>query len=743
MPGADRLGAVKILVVGPGGREHAIIRALKRDAAVGEVHALPGNAGIAAEVLCHTHISAQDGPALAEFAAAESYDLVIIGPEAPLAAGVADELRHLGVAVFGPSQAAAQLESSKAFAKEVMAAAHVPTAQAVHAADAATAAAALDRFGAPYVVKDDGLAAGKGVVVTSDRAAALAHAEACFDVGGSVVVEEFLDGPEVSLFAICDGQNLVPLTPAQDFKRIFDDDAGPNTGGMGAYTPLDWLHSYTETHGGQTLDFTETVVEKVARPTLEEMARRGTPFVGVLYCGLAVTSRGVRVIEFNARFGDPETQAVLQRLDAPLGTLLYDAATGRLGAQRQLQWCEGYAVGVVMAAENYPDAPRTGDVISGADQAEQLDDVAVLHAGTATNDAGQLITAGGRVLAVVGSGPSLQQAVDRAYAGVGQISWAGEQHRTDIAAKALAGTIEVGGQASVAAQLPGWTHAGSGKVRELYTAAPGSDWEGENVLLMVATDRISAYDHVLSPGIPDKGRTLTQLSLWWFRLLEAEGLRHHVVSTEVPEAVAGRGLIVRRLTMVSAEAIVRGYLTGSALAEYRKTGEVSGIRLPTGLQDGSALPEPIFTPSTKAQQGDHDENITFTQLEERIGADLAARLRAASLHTYALAEARAREAGIILADTKFEFGLDDDGGLILADEVLTPDSSRFWPAQDWQPGRAQPSFDKQFVRNWLTSPESGWDRDGDAAPPALPQEVVLATRQRYFDAYHRLTGRTQ
>lgn len=757
MRAPDRLGAVKILVVGPGGREHAIVRALKRDDAVGEVHALPGNPGIAAEARCHTHISAQDGPALAEFAAAESYDLVIIGPEAPLAAGVADDLRRVGVAVFGPSQAAAQLESSKAFAKDVMAAAQVPTAQAVHAADPATAAAALDRFGTPYVVKDDGLAAGKGVVVTGDRAAALAHAEACFDVGGSVVVEEFLDGPEVSLFVICDGQNLVPLSPAQDFKRIFDDDAGPNTGGMGAYTPLDWLHGYTETGhtetgASATLDFTETVVEKVARPTLDEMARRGTPFVGVLYCGLAVTSRGVRVIEFNARFGDPETQAVLERLATPLGTLLYDAATGRLGAQRQLQWRDGYAAAVVMAAENYPDSPRKGDVISGVHRAEQVDGVAVLHAGTATDDAGQLITAGGRVLAVVGSGRSLQQAVDRAYAGVGQISWSGSQHRTDIAAKALAGQIEVGGQidhggqvdvdgqVSGAAALPGWVPAGSGKVRELYTPAPGSPWEGEEVLLMVATDRISAYDHVLSPGIPDKGRTLTQLSLWWFRLLESEGLRHHVVSTEVPDAVAGRGVIVRQLNMVSAEAIVRGYLSGSALAEYRQTGEVNGIGLPSGLQDGSALPEPIFTPSTKAEQGDHDENITFTQLEERIGSELAARLREASLRTYALAEARAREAGIILADTKFEFGLDDDGALILADEVLTPDSSRFWPAEDWQPGHSQPSFDKQFVRDWLTSEESGWARDGDLAPPTLPEDVVAATRQRYLDAYRRLTG---
>ena len=726
---------MKILVVGPGGREHAIVRALNRDEAVAEVHALPGNAGIAADALCHTHLDAEDGPGLAAFAAAESYDLVIIGPEAPLAAGVADAVRSAGIPVFGPSRAAAQLEASKAFAKEVMAAAGVPTAQAVHAADSASAAQALDRFGAPYVVKDDGLAAGKGVVVTADREAALAHAGACFASGGTVVIEEFLDGPEVSLFVLCDGENLVPLSPAQDFKRIFDGDTGPNTGGMGAYTPLDWLQGYTETDDqGRTYDFTETVVEKVARPTLDEMARRGTPFVGVLYCGLAVTSRGVRTIEFNARFGDPETQVVLERLATPLGTLLHDAATGRLGSDRRLQWRDGYAAGVVMAAENYPDAPRRGDAINGADDAEALDGAAVLHAGTRQDTQGRLLTAGGRVLSVVGTGASLKEAVDHAYAGVGRISWPGAQHRTDIAAKALTGGI------SVAAQIPGWRHVSSGKVRELYAPEPGSAWAGKGVLLMVATDRISAYDHVLAPPIPDKGRILTQLSLWWFTQLAQEGIAHHVVSTEVPAPVAGRAVIVQQLEMVEAEAIVRGYLTGSALAEYRARGTVNGIELPTGLQDGSRLPEPIFTPSTKAALGEHDENITFAQLQERIGADRAEALREVSLRIYQAAETKAREAGIIVADTKFEFGLDGDGGLVLADEVLTPDSSRFWPADSWKPGQPQPSFDKQFVRSWLTGEASGWNRDDESAPPALPQSIVTATRDRYLDAYRRLTG---
>lgn len=748
---------MKVLVVGPGGREHAIIRALLRDEAVDTVEAAPGNAGIAQDVTCHA-VDANDGAAVAALAAERGYDLVVIGPEAPLAAGVADAVRAAGIPVFGPSAQAARLEASKAFAKEVMEAAGVPTAGAVHATALPEAEAALDRFGAPYVVKDDGLAAGKGVVVTEDRAEAAAHAQACFEAGGSVVIEEFLDGPEVSLFVLSDGTDLVPLSPAQDFKRIFDGGQGPNTGGMGAYTPLDWLEGYTETEDGTTRDFVGVVMDRVARPTVAEMSRRGTPFVGVLYCGLAVTSRGVRVVEFNARFGDPETQAVLERLATPLGRLLLDCATGSLGEDRELRWREGYAADVVIAAQNYPDSPRRGDVISGLGAAAALEGTAVLHAGTGTDEAGNIITAGGRVLAVVGTGSTLAEAVGRAYAGVEEISWEGAQHRTDIAGEALAGRIKVAplrdvartdADASarvpdVAAPLPGWVHVSSGKVRELYVPAPGSEWDGQEVMLMVATDRISAYDHALSPGIPGKGVILTQLSLWWFERLAAEGIPHHVVSTEVPAAVAGRALIVRRLRMVEAEAIVRGYLTGSGYAEYREQGTVTGIALPGDLRDGSRLPEPIFTPSTKAEQGGHDENISFAALEQTIGAEQAAALREASLKVYALAESTAREAGIILADTKFEFGLDAEGQLVLADEALTPDSSRFWPAETWeqhvQEGRAQPSFDKQYVRNWLTSPDSGWDRDSGIVPPALPEDVVEATRERYLDAYRRLTG---
>ena len=766
---------MKVLVVGPGGREHAIVRALLRDDAVTAVEAAPGNAGIAQDVPCH-RIDANDGAAVAHLAMAggtgstefdagadTGFDLVVIGPEAPLAAGVADAVREAGVPVFGPSGAAAQLEASKAFAKEVMQAAGVPTAGSVHAQDTVAAERALDEFGAPYVVKDDGLAAGKGVVVTSDRREAMDHAQTCFDAGGSVVIEEFLDGPEVSLFVLSDGEDLVPLSPAQDFKRIHDGGRGPNTGGMGAYTPLDWLQDYTETHAdGATRDFVQTVMDRVARPTIAEMTRRGAPFVGVLYCGLAVTSRGVRVVEFNARFGDPETQAVLERLDTPFGQLLLDCARSRLGERiardgAELTWRDGYAADVVMAAQNYPDSPRKGDAISGLEDAGALDGVAVLHAGTSAED-GTMLTAGGRVLAVVGTGASLTEAVARSYAGVEQITWEGAQHRTDIAKEALEGTIRVDSlrdaalhdvahtDAGASARVPdvaappsGWEHLSSGKVREIYRPAPGSAWDGQDVVLMVASDRISAYDHVLTTPIPDKGKVLTQLSLWWFEQLAAQGIAHHVISTEVPESVAGRAMICRNLQMVEAECIVRGYLAGSGLAEYRRNGTVTGIPLPEGLTDGSLLPEPIFTPSSKAEQGGHDENISLAELKDLVGENLAEQLRETTLSIYAVAEETCRRAGVILADTKVEFGL-DGAELVLADEVLTPDSSRLWPADEWEPGETQPSFDKQFVRDWLTSPDSGWERSSGMAPPALPDDVVAATRQRYLDACRRITG---
>lgn len=300
---------------------------------------------------------------------------------------------------------------------------------------------------------------------------------------------------------------------------------------------------------------------------------------------------------------------------------------------------------------------------------------------------------------------------------------------------------------ATAPALPGWTHTYSGKVRDLYV--PDDSAEGRavaaahgDVVLVVASDRVSAYDHVLSPGIPGKGVVLTQLSLWWFEQL-ADLVPNHVVSTDVPAAVAGRAMVCRRLEMFPVECVARGYLTGSGLAEYRASGEVTGIPLPAGLVDGSRLPEAIFTPATKAELGEHDENVSFDVVEATVGAPAAATLRDLTLAVYSRAEQIARERGVILADTKLEFGVDPvSGAVTLGDEVLTPDSSRFWPADAWEPGRAQPSFDKQFVRDWLTSGASGWDRAGDAPPPALPAEVVERTRDRYLEAYERLTGTT-
>jgi phosphoribosylamine--glycine ligase len=361
-----------------------------------------------------------DGTAVAELARKLDVDLVVIGPEAPLVAGVADAVRESGITCFGPSREAAALEGSKAFAKDVMAAADVPTALSHVCTTAEEVAAALDAFGPPYVVKDDGLAAGKGVVVTEDREAALAHAATC----ECVVVEEYLAGPEVSLFAVTDGSSVVPLQPAQDFKRVSDGDAGPNTGGMGAYTPLPWAPP----------DLVQQVRDRVLQPTVDEMARRGTPFQGLLYAGLALTDRGVRVIEFNARFGDPETQPLLALLESPLGLLLKAAAEGRLGGVGPLAWRDGAAVAVVVAAENYPGPPRKGDRIHGVFAAERLDGVQVIHAGTAVDDEGGLVTSGGRVLAVTAVGSDVADARGRAYQGVERIRIDGSHYRTDIAA---------------------------------------------------------------------------------------------------------------------------------------------------------------------------------------------------------------------------------------------------------------------------------------------------------------------
>lgn len=417
---------MKTLVIGSGGREHALALALSRDPRVDEVHAAPGNPGIAAVATLHV-VDSMNGAAVAGLAQQLGVDLVIIGPEAPLVAGVADAVRETGIACFGPSKAAAQLEGSKAFAKEVMAAAKVPTARACVCHTTSQVEEALDQFGAPYVVKDDGLAAGKGVIVTDDRQEALDHAAAC----GAVVIEEFLDGPEVSLFAITDGTTVVPLQPAQDFKRAHDNDEGPNTGGMGAYSPLPWAPD----------DLVADVCQRVLQPTVDQMARRGTPFVGLLYAGLALTSHGMKVVEFNARFGDPETQVLMALLESPILPLLEGAATGTLAQVDRPVWRSGAALTVVLASSGYPEGPRTGDVITGIDAANALDGVDVIQAGTTCDAEGAVRTAGGRVLAVTAYGADLAEARRRAYAGVAEITIDGAHHRADIAAKAEQGTI--------------------------------------------------------------------------------------------------------------------------------------------------------------------------------------------------------------------------------------------------------------------------------------------------------------
>ncbi len=415
---------VKVLVIGGGAREHALCRSLSLDPDVTALHCAPGNAGTAEIARAHP-VDVMDGAAVADLAESIGADLVVVGPEAPLVAGVADAVRARGIDCFGPSREAAAMEGSKAFAKEVMAAAGVPTARAYVCTTPEEVDAALDAFGPPYVVKDDGLAAGKGVVVTEDLAAARAHALAC----GRVVIEEYLDGPEVSLFAVTDGETVVPLQPAQDFKRALDADQGPNTGGMGAYSPLPWAEP----------GLVEEIERTVLRPTVDELRRRGTPFSGLLYAGLALTSRGVRVIEFNARFGDPETQVVLARLRTPLAGLLRAAATGQLAGHPPLLWSDGAAVTVVIASHNYPDTPRTGDPITGlADVAEKDEHAYVLHAGTRAEADGRIVSAGGRVLSVTATGADLAQARERAYRAVDRIGLDGSHHRTDIA-RAAAG----------------------------------------------------------------------------------------------------------------------------------------------------------------------------------------------------------------------------------------------------------------------------------------------------------------
>jgi len=437
---------VRVLVIGSGGREHALCIALAGDPAVTALSCAPGNAGTtalappppplsdpspaletASEPDAENRLDIPSPEQIAALAQRWAADLVVIGPEGPLVAGAADAVRAAGIACFGPSREAAALEGSKTFAKQVMTAARVPTAQAHTVTSTVGLESALDRFGAPYVVKDDGLAAGKGVVVTDDRHAATAHGRSILQAGHRVVIEDYLDGPEVSLFAVTDGTTVRALQPAQDFKRIGDGDTGPNTGGMGAYSPLPWAPAGLVTE----------VMASVLQPTVDELRRRGTPFAGLLYAGLALTSRGVAVVEFNARFGDPEAQVVLPLLATPLAGLLLAAATGRLAEHEPLRWHAGAAVTVVMAAPGYPEQPRTGQVVHGADGRD------VRHAGTRRDTAGRVRSAGGRVLAVVGTGTDLASARTAAYAALASVDLDGGQYRSDIALAAVDGKITV------------------------------------------------------------------------------------------------------------------------------------------------------------------------------------------------------------------------------------------------------------------------------------------------------------
>ena len=423
-----RLGTVKILVLGTGAREHAIITALLREG-VHEVVSAGGNSGIAAQVPT-VAVDALDGDAVANLATEGGFDLVVVGPEAPLVAGVCDAVAAAGVPVFGPSAKAAQLEGSKTFAKQVMSAAGVPTGAVKRVTSREDAIAAIDAGTAPWVLKADGLAAGKGVIVTSDRAAAVAHVDAYIGAG-AILIEEFLSGPEVSLFFLSDGTTVLPLAPAQDFKRLRDNDEGPNTGGMGAYSPLPWL----DERFGSEAAFVDQVRRTIAEPTIRQLAADDTPFVGLLYCGLILTDDGIRVIEFNARFGDPETQVVLPRLRSPFGEALLAAATGRLHEIGELEFSSDAAVTVVIASEGYPEAPSTGRYMTGLRPASEVEGVTLIHAATSRQD-DQWFATGGRVLNVVAEGATLAEARDRAYRAVDLVQLQGSQHRTDIAQRA-------------------------------------------------------------------------------------------------------------------------------------------------------------------------------------------------------------------------------------------------------------------------------------------------------------------
>lgn len=756
---------VKILVLGSGAREHALVHSLATENAH-EIVVAPGNTGIERDAE-RIRIDQSNPELIAEFVRDEAIDLVVIGPEAPLVAGVADAVRAEGVPVFGPSKAAAQLEGSKTFAKDVMQRAGVPTGRAVRLSELADVAATLDQFGAPYVIKADGLASGKGVIVTEDRDAALRHAEVWLP-HGPVLIEEFLDGQEVSLFCITDGETVRALPPAQDFKRLHNGDAGPNTGGMGAYTPVPFL---LDQFGGER-EFMRTVVRDVAQPIVDTMRADGVPFQGLLYCGLIVNHSGIRVIEFNARFGDPETQVVLQRINEPLSALLLASANGTLNEHPDdIALNDDSWVTVVLASEGYPVEVRSGRQITGIEDAEATGAL-VFHAATAENE-GVISATGGRVLNVVAGGESLQLARRTAYDALSRIQLEGGQFRTDIAqagaalqdvlrartgattsvpnadapadaAAPVAGPLAADTPAPVQdamSALAGWRHVYSGKVREIYESI-----DDAQALLVVSSNRVSAFDHILEPEIPGKGAMLNELSRFWFAQLPVPNHLREPAGwdAQLQPELAARAMRVAKLEMYPIECVVRGYLTGSGYAEYERTGSLCGVPLPVGLKDGDRLPAPIYTPAFKAPQGEHDENITFEQTVELVGEQVATALRELSLRLFTAASTIAAERGLILADTKFEFGHEPGSDtVVLADEVLTSDSSRYWEAATYRdesrsPAERMASFDKQIVRDWL---KANWD--GQGTPPALPESVVLQTQAKYRELIDRLTAEVE
>ncbi len=417
---------MRVLLIGSGAREHAIGWKLENGGRVSELLSLPGNPGLARLGPLVEGVSDTDVGAIAAIARIHKVDLVVVGPEAPLAAGVADAVSRLGIPVFGPSRSAARLESSKSFAKQVMSRAGVPTPAYEAFEEPEPARAYLNRSEGPFVVKADGLAGGKGVLVTDDRDAAIGWIDRCFDgdfgaAGSRVVIEDHVEGPELSVFAICDGETAVTLEPARDYKRLLDGDRGPNTGGMGSYSPVDL-----------PVGLVDEVKRRVIEPTLRQMAEDGTPYRGFLYAGLVLTADGPQVIEFNVRLGDPETQVVLPRLDNDLLGLIEAAISGRL-ADVSLSWRATAAVNVVLASAGYPDGPRKGDRIHGLAEAER--NAIVFQAGTAEDEGGHLVTNGGRVLSVVGTGPSVDEARTAAYAAARSVSWPGVQLREDIGEK--------------------------------------------------------------------------------------------------------------------------------------------------------------------------------------------------------------------------------------------------------------------------------------------------------------------